>query len=146
MDELLIGEAARRCGVAPSALRYYEERGLVRPDRRVAGQRRYGRAALRRVVFIRIGQELGLSLEEIAVLLDADVQTWRAESTRHIADLDAQLARLRAARAMLAHGLTCPSTHPASECRYLLSELDSRLAEPARAGAEQHPPQAPPVS
>lgn len=64
-NSLTIGELAVRSGVAPSALRYYERLGLIRADRTGGNQRRYDRAELRRVAFIRIAQQVGVSLEEI---------------------------------------------------------------------------------
>jgi MerR family redox-sensitive transcriptional activator SoxR len=63
---LTIGELAVRSGVPASALRYYESRGLIRAARTTGNQRRYDRAELRRVAFVRIAQRVGLSLEEIA--------------------------------------------------------------------------------
>ena len=62
---LTIGELSARSGVAPSALRYYERLGLIRSERTGGNQRRYARAELRRVAFIRISQQVGVSLEEI---------------------------------------------------------------------------------
>ncbi len=69
MSEITIGEAARRSGVAASALRFYEERGLVTSHRTGAGHRRYSRAVLRRIAFIVYAQRIGLTLEEIGVEL-----------------------------------------------------------------------------
>jgi MerR family transcriptional regulator, redox-sensitive transcriptional activator SoxR len=66
---LTISETARRSGVAASALRYYEERGLISAVREGSGHRRYPRPALRRIAFIVFAQRVGLSLEEIAVEL-----------------------------------------------------------------------------
>lgn len=63
-DALTIGELAARSGLAPSALRYYEELGLITSVRTSGGQRRYARATLRRVAFVRAAQQVGLSLEE----------------------------------------------------------------------------------
>ena len=60
-----IGELAERCGVAPSALRFYETKGLITSARSPGGQRRYPREVIRRVAFIRIAQRVGLSLDEI---------------------------------------------------------------------------------
>lgn len=68
-DLLTIGELAERAGVATSALRYYESQGLVTATRTTGNQRRYERATLRRVSFIRSAQRVGLSLEEITVAL-----------------------------------------------------------------------------
>ena len=67
MAELLtIGEVARRAGVATSALRFYEERGLIHSERAGSGHRRYQRAVIRRVAFIVFAQRIGLSLEEVS--------------------------------------------------------------------------------
>jgi MerR family redox-sensitive transcriptional activator SoxR len=62
---LTIGEVARRSGVAASALRYYEDRGLIASERTGAAHRRYPRAVIRRVAFIVFAQRVGLTLEEI---------------------------------------------------------------------------------
>ena len=67
--ELTIGQLAERSGVAPSALRFYEDRGLLRSHRTVGNQRRYEQAELRRVAFVRTAQQVGLSLDEIAEAL-----------------------------------------------------------------------------
>ena len=63
---MTIGDVARRSGVAASALRFYEEWGLLRSERTGSGHRRFPRAVLRRVAFIVFAQRIGLSLEEIA--------------------------------------------------------------------------------
>jgi len=65
-DYLSIGEVADRSGVAPSALRFYESRGLIHSVRAGSNHRRYHRATLRRIAIIRVAQTLGLSLQEIA--------------------------------------------------------------------------------
>jgi MerR family transcriptional regulator, redox-sensitive transcriptional activator SoxR len=62
---LTIGEVARRSGVAASALRFYEERGLIASERAGSGHRRYPRPVLRRIAFIVFAQRIGLSLDEI---------------------------------------------------------------------------------
>lgn len=64
-EMLMIGEVAARSGVAASALRYYEERGLITPERTGASHRRYQRSVLRRVAFIVFAQRVGLSLDEV---------------------------------------------------------------------------------
>lgn len=69
METLTIGDFAARSGVAPSALRYYEREGLIRSTRTSGNQRRYERAELRRVAFIRIAQQVGVSLDEIRAAL-----------------------------------------------------------------------------
>jgi MerR family transcriptional regulator, redox-sensitive transcriptional activator SoxR len=71
VDLLTIGDFAARSGVAPSALRYYEKEGLIRSTRTSGNQRRYQRSELRRVGFIRIAQQVGVSLDEIRDALSA---------------------------------------------------------------------------
>jgi MerR family redox-sensitive transcriptional activator SoxR len=68
-DLLTIGEVSTRSGVAPSALRFYESRGLIRSERSSGGHRLYPRHVLRRVAFIRIAQRMGLSLDRVAEAL-----------------------------------------------------------------------------
>jgi MerR family transcriptional regulator, redox-sensitive transcriptional activator SoxR len=68
-EPLTIGELSERTGVAPSALRFYEAEGLVSATRSDGGQRRYARETIRRVSFIRVAKEVGLSLEEVGAAL-----------------------------------------------------------------------------
>lgn len=67
---ITIGELAKRCGVAASALRYYEDEGMIRSVRAPGRQRRFPKEVLRRVAFIRVAQSVGLSLAEIRAALD----------------------------------------------------------------------------
>jgi MerR family transcriptional regulator, redox-sensitive transcriptional activator SoxR len=76
-DLLAIGEVAARSGLAPSALRFYESRGLIRSERSAGRQRLYQRHMLRRVALIRIAQRMGLSLNEVSQAL-ANLPTDRA--------------------------------------------------------------------
>ena len=104
-DLLTISEVSRRSGVAASALRFYEERGLIRSERAGSGHRRYPRAVLRRIAFIVFAQKIGLSLDEIAVQLDklphnrvpekADWAKLSSGWTRRIDDQIAELERMR---------------------------------------------------
>jgi MerR family transcriptional regulator, redox-sensitive transcriptional activator SoxR len=64
-EALTIGEVAARSGVATSALRFYEEQGLIRAERTDSGHRRYPRTVIRLVAFIVFAQKVGLSLEEV---------------------------------------------------------------------------------
>jgi MerR family redox-sensitive transcriptional activator SoxR len=82
-EELLsIGEVAQRTGVPISALRFYETEGLITSTRSSGGQRRFGRDALRRVAFVRIAQQVGLSLDDVARAL----ATLPGERTPTVAD------------------------------------------------------------
>ena len=69
MDLLSIGEVAERTGIAPSALRFYETKGLIHSERSDGNQRRYHRDMLRRIAFIKVSQNVGLSLDDIAAAL-----------------------------------------------------------------------------
>ncbi|HEX2342979.1 MAG TPA: redox-sensitive transcriptional activator SoxR [Vicinamibacterales bacterium] len=103
---LTIAEVARRSGVATSALRFYEARGLIRSERTPAGHRRYPRAVIRRVAFIVFAQRVGLTLDEIGAELAKLPQNrvpersdWAKLSrgwTRRIDERIRQLERLRA--------------------------------------------------
>ncbi|MDP9417385.1 MAG: redox-sensitive transcriptional activator SoxR [Actinomycetota bacterium] len=102
---LTIGELARRSGLATSALRYYEREGLIAATRSVGGQRRFERATLRRVAFVRAAQQVGLTLDEIRAALSTlpesrtpTKEDWRRLSRswrRRIDDRIAALERLR---------------------------------------------------
>jgi MerR family redox-sensitive transcriptional activator SoxR len=115
MDELLtIGAVAERSGVATSALRFYEEHGLLTSVRTDGNQRRYHREVLRRVAFIRVGQQVGLSLADIrdalASLPDArtpNQRDWERLSARWRADLDERIRLLQALRDELSSCIGC---------------------------------------
>jgi MerR family transcriptional regulator, redox-sensitive transcriptional activator SoxR len=107
MDEALtIGEVAARSGVATSALRFYEEQGLIHSARTDAGHRRYPRAVIRRVAFVVFAQRIGLSLEEIRAELArlpynrvpdrADWMRLSASWTKRIRERIAELERMEA--------------------------------------------------
>jgi MerR family redox-sensitive transcriptional activator SoxR len=105
-DVLTIGEVAARSGVAASALRFYEEQGLIASERNDSGHRRYPRSVLRRVAFIVFAQKVGLSLEEIRAELArlprnraperADWAQLSGSWTRRIDERIAELERMKA--------------------------------------------------
>jgi MerR family redox-sensitive transcriptional activator SoxR len=98
---LTVGQLAERSGVARSALRYYEDRGLIASERTAGNQRRYRQAMLRRVAFIRSAQRVGLSLDEIeealATLPESRTPTkadWARLSRAWRPRIDEQIERL----------------------------------------------------
>jgi MerR family redox-sensitive transcriptional activator SoxR len=115
IEELLgIGEVARRSGVAASALRYYEERGLIASERAGSSRRRYPRAVLRRIAFIVFAQRVGLTLEEIGAelaRLPADRAPGRGDWARlsgaWTTRIDARIAELERLRAGLTECIGC---------------------------------------
>lgn len=125
---LPIGAVADQLGVATSTLRYYERRGLVTADARVGGQRRYAPRTVRRLVFIQMLQDAGLSLDEIEGVLAADDNAaWKQIARRRLTQLDDEMARLRHSRQLLAGALLCRYDHPLDECRIMNSEINRRL-------------------
>jgi MerR family redox-sensitive transcriptional activator SoxR len=133
---MTIGEMARRAGVATSAVRYYERRGLLSADARHSGQRRYQAATLRRLVFIGMMQDTGLTLDEVrGVLSAATAAEWKSIAGHRLAALDEQIAQLQHARMLLAAALSCRYDHPATDCTVMGSEIDRRLGSP---GAPYH--------
>lgn len=114
MDYLSIGELASRAGVATSALRFYETKGLIRSDRTNGNQRRFHRATLRRVALIRAGQEVGLTLNEIAAALETlphdstpTKGDWARLSKGWRGRLDQQIRDLQALRDELTDCIGC---------------------------------------
>jgi MerR family transcriptional regulator, redox-sensitive transcriptional activator SoxR len=111
---LTIGALSERTGVAHSALRFYESEGLIHPTRSAGGQRRYPRDVLRRVSFIRIAQQVGLTLDEIRTALSSLPQNrtpnkkdWERLSTSWRPRLDHQIAVLERLRDRLTGCIGC---------------------------------------
>ncbi len=115
MDNVLtIGALSERTGVAPSALRYYEELGLITADRTAAGQRRYSRHTIRRVSFVRAAQQVGLSLDEIGEALSTlptdhapSEKDWSRLAASWRPRLDAQIAMIERLRDRLNGCIGC---------------------------------------
>jgi DNA-binding transcriptional MerR regulator len=128
VDLISIGEAAGRLRMSPSALRYYDERGLVCPRARQAGRRMYGSEELRRLAFIKIAHRLGLPLDTAAAVLDAPGPQWRQTVRQQIAHLDEVIAQAQGAQRFLTHALQCPTDHPARECATMMGALDRLVA------------------
>jgi len=114
MKSLTIGELADRSGVATSAIRFYESKGLLHSARTVGNQRRYEQATLRRVSFIKAAQRVGLTLEEIseamAMLPDNRTPTkadWTRLSKAWRERLDDQIRRIELLRERLDGCIGC---------------------------------------
>ena len=114
MTRLTVGQLAERAGVATSAIRFYESRGLIRARRTTGNQRRYEQSELRRVAFIRTAQRVGLSLDEIGEALgtlpDDRVPTkadWTRLSRTWRLRLDEQIQRIERLRDQLDSCIGC---------------------------------------
>ena len=104
-DVLSIGDLAARTGLSVSAIRFYEQKGLISPMRAPSGQRRFFRADIRRLSFIMIAQQLGFSISEIRTELSAlpDARTPSQKDCARISrtfrkSLDSRIARLERLR------------------------------------------------
>jgi MerR family transcriptional regulator, copper efflux regulator len=144
-DELVpIEEVARRFGLAASALRYYERRGLLKPASRHSGRRWYGRAELRRLAIIAFWQQSALmSLDQITDLLDRppEARQWKQVVSERRQALDEQIGQMTVARDYLRHMLTCPREDPSDDCPYFEEAIwqtrEQRL-DAARIHREHH--------
>lgn len=113
-DALSIGRLADRTGLTVSAIRFYEEQGLIVSARNAGGQRRFARATIRRLSFVRIAQALGFPLAEIRTQLDGlpggrtpTRKDWERLSRRFAADIDARIAGLENLKGRLAECIGC---------------------------------------
>jgi MerR family transcriptional regulator, redox-sensitive transcriptional activator SoxR len=125
--ELTVGQLAERSGATVSALHFYEARGLISARRTVGNQRRYPRAMLRRVAFIRASQRVGIPLAKIAEALDTlparrtpTARDWARLSAAWRQDLDDRIAALQDLRDRLTGCIGCGC----------LSLTDCQLANP----------------
>lgn len=112
--ELTVGEVAQRCGVAVSAIHFYEAKGLIRSWRNSGNQRRYPREVLRRVSLVKVAQRLGISLQSIKAALDTlpkgrtpTAQDWKKLSARWHGELDERIAKLQRLRNQLTSCIGC---------------------------------------
>ena len=135
MQTLSISQVARRFGLRPSALRYYEQIGILPPANRVSGRRRYDDAALRRLAIIQRARDAGFALSDIRELFVGfrpgvpASQRWLRVSQRKLAELDSTLERLQLMRDLLTRmsGCKCDAL---DECGAVL--LRTIVAQPPR--------------
>jgi DNA-binding transcriptional MerR regulator len=130
---LRIGELARRAGVATSAVRFYESKGLVEPDGRVAGQRRYSEAAVERLRMVVLLRKAGLSCDDIAVALDPTPEGGRLRrerAARRAAELRDRLTTTLSALVVVQHASVCTRDADDDRCvEEIGRQRDSALQE-----------------
>ena len=145
-DEALmsIGEVASASGLRASALRYYEEEGLIQPIARKGGRRHYDPSTLRRLAIIALCQEVGFTVAEIAEVFGSGRngrKRWRELAERKLTDIDAHIGRAQAARRLLRDALACGCGDLAA-CDMVSGANDRRLLSvtglPSR-GRQKHP-------
>jgi MerR family redox-sensitive transcriptional activator SoxR len=150
---LTIAQLSARSGAAPSALRYYEDLGLISAERTTGNQRRYPSYALRRIAFIRAGRQLGLSLRDIKTALDTlpdgraptKAQWGRAARTWQ-ARIDARIAELQRLSTTLGSCIGCGCLSLRSCALYNPQDTAARLGAGARWLLGDEPPDPVPTS
>jgi len=139
MAQLSISEVARQVGLRPSAIRYYEQMGILLPARRISGQRRYDISVLYRLAVVRRAQEAGFSLDEVRRLFFGFGKStpisarWRKTAETKIAELDARIERIRTMRDLLAKLQDCCRCETVEQCGagILQSGFGDKRAVPA---------------
>ncbi|HZU28140.1 MAG TPA: MerR family transcriptional regulator [Bryobacteraceae bacterium] len=122
MVPLTISEVARQAGLRTSAIRYYEQVGILAPARRLAGQRRYEASVLNRLAVIRRAQDVGFTLDEIRQLFRGFQPStpvskrWKAMAERKLIELDAQMDRVRAMKDLLLKMQSCCACETLEQC------------------------------
>jgi MerR family redox-sensitive transcriptional activator SoxR len=136
---LTIGETSARSGIAPSALRFYEDEGLLHSQRTAGGQRRFARDTLRRLAFIRAAQRVGLTLEEIGAAIGTlpdsrtpTVADWTRLSRAWRSRLDEQIELLLRLRDDLTSCIGCGCLSLRTCALYNPDDAAARLGSGAR--------------
>ncbi|HTC86834.1 MAG TPA: MerR family transcriptional regulator [Bryobacteraceae bacterium] len=117
-----ISELGRKVGLRTSAIRYYEQIGILEPARRVSGQRRYDETVLYRLAVIRRAQEVGFTLDEIRQLFFGFSQStpishrWKKIAERKMVELDARLEQIQSMRKLLKKLETCCECETVERC------------------------------
>lgn len=128
---MTIGTVADRYGVPATTLRYWEQIGVLPAQRRSGGQRRYDRDAIRRIKFVRMAQQAGLSLEGIRAMLAGHVDhsptfsDWATVARDQLVTIDHRMADLATLKAIIEECLTCGCQH-AQRCKLLTMSRSSR--------------------
>jgi MerR family redox-sensitive transcriptional activator SoxR len=127
MAEMTIGEVARRAGVEPSTLRYYESIGILPAPKRVSGQRRYSSDVLLRMAFIRVAKEAGFTMNDVQTLVDGfsedtpPSERWRTLARSKLPEVEALIVRAQGMKRLLEEGLACDCLR-LEECALFVDE------------------------
>jgi DNA-binding transcriptional MerR regulator len=135
-----IGQLAELTGVAPSAIRYYEDLGLMPRARRVSGQRRYGPVSVDLVGMILVLRDMGFSLSEMKTLTSSrsgSTGAWRELAHRKITDLEEHIYRAQVARVALQHALRC-KYEDLADCPNFADVIAAKLAGERLEEAHSH--------
>jgi MerR family redox-sensitive transcriptional activator SoxR len=122
MAQWSISEIARQVGLRASAIRYYEQIGILEPAKRVSGQRRYDETVLYRLAVLRQAQEAGFTLDEIRQLFFGFLQStpisqrWKRIAERKMVELDARIEQIQSMRKLLKKLQTCCECETVERC------------------------------
>lgn len=130
-----IGDVAARFGIETHVLRHWEDVGLLRPARDGADRRRYGDDDLVRIAVILRSKAAGMSLEQIAVLLDDEAPSRHEVLQGHLDDLERRMREMERSREMTEHALRCRS-HDITQCTRFRGFVDDVLAGTTRWSAD----------
>lgn len=122
-----VGEVAERFDLPTNVLRHWESVGLLRPPRDPAGRRRYGEDEIVRIAVIQRSKAAGMSLEQIAVLLDDGSAGRHQVLQQHLDDIDRRMEEMRLSRAMTEHAMGCWA-HDIATCPRFRAGVDDVLA------------------
>jgi MerR family transcriptional regulator, redox-sensitive transcriptional activator SoxR len=136
LEELTISEVARRAGIRPSAIRYYESVGMLPTPRRASGRRRYDDSVLSRLAVIQVAQHAGFTVAEIRSLF-ADFapetpasERWQALATQKLAEVEALIIRAQEMKRLLEECLLRCRCLSLDECAGLISDQQGARAVP----------------
>ena len=125
MAEMSISQVTQQTGVRPSALRYYEEIGLLSPTRRVGGRRQYDESVLQRLALIQTGQQAGFTLAELSILLNNVLESggaeWHDLISRKLHEMDRLLHNIESMKRLLEDIMDCDDASLA-ECIVLTGQ------------------------
>ncbi len=114
MENLSVGDVAKRCGINVSALHFYERKGLINSARNSGNQRRYGRDVIRRVSLIRVAQQLGIALDEVKNVFESlpaygapSHRQWEQLASHWQQRLDSRISMLQKLRDSLTGCIGC---------------------------------------
>ncbi len=122
-----MGEVAERFELPTNVLRHWESVGLLRPARDTAGRRRYGQDDVVRIAVIQRSKAAGMTLDQIAVLLDDGSAGRHEVLQRHLDDLDRRMEDMRRSREMTEHAMGCRS-HDIATCPRFRASVEDVLA------------------
>lgn len=131
MASMSIGQVAKICGLAPSAIRYYEKAGLLPKPVRVSSQRRYGAEAIGRLRLLQVAREAGFTIAETRTFVTGFSATtppatrWRTLAQRKLGEIDTQMRRLQRMKVLLESGFDCRCLSIEDCARIIGSGLES---------------------